>query len=115
MTRAVPEGQELREVDLGQFEAAQGAGGYVVDVREPEEYRNGHVPGAHLIPLGQVPARLSDIPADQTVYVICAHGVRSLTAAAVMAAAGRDVRSVAGGTLGWARRGLPLVRGSEPT
>lgn len=103
----------MQEVDLSQFEAAQAAGGFVVDVRQPHEYEEGHVPGAYLIPLAQVAARLSEIPTDQTIYVICASGVRSLTAARTMAAAGRDACSVAGGTVGWARGGLPLATGAD--
>lgn len=105
--------QQLHEVDLNQFEAAQAAGGFVVDVRQPHEYEEGHVPGAYLIPLAQVTVRLSEIPTDQTVYVICASGVRSLTAASTMVAAVRNACSVAGGTVGWARRGLPLVTGAD--
>ena len=72
---------EPLEVDLEQFEAAHAAGAVVLDVRNPDEYAAGHVPGAVLIPLDQLAARQDEIPAADPLYVICAVGGRSLTAA----------------------------------
>jgi len=83
----------------------------VIDVREPFEYVNGHVPGAALVPMGQLPARTGDLPRDLPVYVICASGNRSLTAADYLARAGVDAWSVAGGTGAWTRAGHPVIRG----
>jgi len=83
----------------------------LVDVRQPEEYEAVHVPGAKLIPLADVVARIGEIPRDQPVYVICATGNRSLSAASYLARAGIDAWSVAGGTAAWARAGRPVVRG----
>ncbi|MHB8324421.1 MAG: rhodanese-like domain-containing protein [Candidatus Dormibacteria bacterium] len=100
----------MQEVDLAHFSAAHQAGAVVVDVREPYEYARGHVPGSLLIPMGHVPMRVAELPTDKPVYVICASGARSLTAAAHMAAAGLDARSVAGGVVAWARAGRPLER-----
>jgi rhodanese-related sulfurtransferase len=71
-------------------------------VREPLEYVAGHVPGARLVPLAQVPARLRDRPPGAPVYVICATGNRSKTAAGWLRNAGVDAGSVAGGNLGLA-------------
>ncbi|MFD5463872.1 rhodanese-like domain-containing protein [Kitasatospora sp. NPDC127059] len=101
------------EIDLDTFASAWADGGLVLDVREPEEYQAGHVPGAVLVPLAKLPA-WADAPADRPVYVICASGNRSLVAADWMCARGVDARSVAGGTRGWARVGRPLVTGSHP-
>jgi rhodanese-related sulfurtransferase len=84
-------------------------GAVVVDVREPLEYRQRHVP-ARLIPLGQVRARL-ELLRQGPVYVICASGSRSRTAASLMTAVGIDARSVAGGTDAWIRAGGPVVGG----
>lgn len=101
----------VREVDVRALAAARRDGAFVVDVREAREYRKGHVPGARLIPLGQVRGRLAELPVRGAVYVICASGNRSRTAAAWMAAEGIDARSVAGGTGAWIRAGGPVVRG----
>ncbi|NBU31901.1 MAG: rhodanese-like domain-containing protein, partial [Actinobacteria bacterium] len=43
----------------------------LIDVREPDEYLDGHVPGAKLIPLGTVPVRTSELDKGKTQYVIC--------------------------------------------
>jgi rhodanese-related sulfurtransferase len=63
------------------------------------------------LPMGQLPARASELPHHQPVYVICASGNRSLSAAAYLARAGVDAWSVAGGTGAWQRTGRPIVRG----
>ena len=101
----------IREVDLPTFMAAHADGAVVVDVREPDEYLAGHVPGAKLLPLAGVPGRLRELPTDRPVFVICATGNRSLAAAGWMHAAGVDAYSVAGGTSGWTRMGRPVVSG----
>ena len=99
------------EVDLDAFAVAHAGGAVVIDVREPYEYASGHVPGARLIPLASLPAHTAGLPGDQPVYIICATGNRSLTAARFLASRGVDARSVAGGTSGWMARGLPVVSG----
>ena len=43
----------MQEIDLDSFATAHAAGGYVIDVREPDEYVDGHVPGARLVPLAR--------------------------------------------------------------
>ncbi len=101
------------EIDVHTFAAAHADGGYVIDVREPYEYVSGHVPGARLVPLGQLPHHLAELPAGEPVYVICASGNRSWTAARFLIQRGLDARSVAGGTGDWAARGLPVVRGGQ--
>lgn len=99
------------EIDLQAFAAARADGAVVVDVREPSEYVAGHVPGAQLLPLERVRARLGDLPKGETVYVICASGSRSKTAASWLRTAGIDAISVAGGTGAWTGQGRPVVRG----
>jgi len=101
----------MREIDMTTFAAAHADGAVVIDVREPAEYVAGHVPGARLIPLGNLPAHLRELPRDRPVYVICASGNRSGAAADFLIRAGIDARSVAGGTHGWACSGRPIVRG----
>jgi rhodanese-related sulfurtransferase len=105
-----PEISDL-EVDLATFAEAHLAGASVLDVRNPDEYEAGHVPGAKLIPLTELNARQEEIPDGDPIYVICASGGRSLTATKAMLGAGYAAVSVAGGTKGWIEQGRPVVTG----
>jgi rhodanese-related sulfurtransferase len=67
-----------------------------------------------LIPLPELPDRHGEIPAADTVYVICRSGARSLKASEFLVATGRMPVNVAGGTLGWIEAGHPVVSGPEP-
>ncbi len=82
----------------------------VVDVREPWEYAEGHVPGAVPMPLATVPQRAGELPADRAVYLVCAVGARSGQAAAYLSRLGVDAVNVAGGTSEWASAGFPVER-----
>ena len=101
----------VTEVSLDQLEKARTEGALVVDVREPDEYAAGHIPGVTLMPLGVVPVRAHELPTDQPVYVVCRSGARSAQAAEAMDKVGIDARSVAGGTAGWAESGRPVETG----
>lgn len=101
----------MREVPLAAFAAAHRDGAFVVDVREPGEYVGGHVPGATLVPMGQLPSRLPELPQDKPIYVICASGNRSLSMTSFLIRAGHEAYSVTGGTGAWARAGHPIARG----
>jgi rhodanese-related sulfurtransferase len=102
------------EIDVDRFASASADGAVVIDVRQTEEYVTGHVAGAELMPLGDVVARLDEIPADRPVYVICQTGGRSLKAAQFLRAQGYDATSVAGGTKAWIESGRDVVRGRGP-
>ena len=91
-----------------------GSGARVIDVREPHEYVTGHVPGAQLLPLANVAANVHTIHGTGPVYVICASGNRSRTAAQTLTDAGLEALSVQGGTAGWIAGGHPVVRGPNP-
>jgi rhodanese-related sulfurtransferase len=83
----------------------------VVDVREPWEYRQGHVPGAKLIPLGQLASRLNELDPAHPVAVICASGNRSQSAAALLGQKGfKTVYNILGGTGAWMYSGLEVER-----
>ncbi|HJM00317.1 MAG: rhodanese-like domain-containing protein [Acidimicrobiales bacterium] len=73
----------------------------LVDVREQSEWDEGRVGGSRLIPLGEVVARVSEIPTDGPVYVICRSGVRSAEACAYLRTQGIDAFNVTGGVLAW--------------
>ena len=91
--------------------AARDPGALVLDVREPWEYAEGHVPGSTLIPLAEVKARAAEVPADRTVFVICRSGNRSAQASEILAKAGkRDIRNVEGGMLAYQAAGYPVER-----
>lgn len=102
------------EVDLATFSTAHASGATVLDVRNPDEYDQAHVPGAVLIPLGELAARQDEIPEADPLYVICAVGGRSLAAARALVEAGYRAVSVAGGTNGWIEQGGPVITGSQP-
>ena len=102
------------EVQVDELADARAEGGLLIDVREPEEYETVHVPGATLIPLGEVVARVAEVPRDQPVYVICATGNRSAKATQWYRMQGIDARNVAGGTKAWVEAGKPIARGPEP-
>ena len=101
------------EIGTEQFAAARADGAFVVDVREPAEYADGHVHGAKLIPLGTLDAATSDLPRDRPVYVVCASGNRSLRGTQALRSAGVDAHSVAGGTSAWISAGHPVVTGTH--
>lgn len=104
----------MREIELGAFATAHAEGVAVIDVREPAEYAEGHVPGAQLVPLSQLPLHLSELPRDERVYLICAAGKRSLAAVELLTPAGVDAVSVTTGTTGWKNVGKPLTIGTQP-
>jgi rhodanese-related sulfurtransferase len=99
------------EIDIVQLAAALERGATVIDVREPDEYEAGHVPGATLIPLGQVVARVDEVPRSGPVYVVCESGPRSARATQYYRSRGIDARNVAGGTKAWVLSGRPTDTG----
>ncbi len=103
------------EISIDELAAAR-AGGAVrlVDVRQPEEYETGHVPGVKLIPLADVVARVGELPVDGPVYVICQTGSRSQRAADYLRSVGVEAYNVAGGTKSWIDAGHAAVHGARP-
>ena len=103
----------IPEIDVAELASRLAAGSQVVDVRQPDEYVEVHVPGAILIPLAEVPDRLGDLPHGE-LLIICRSGGRSLRAAEFLVAQGRPSVNVAGGTLAWVAAGFPVATGPEP-
>jgi rhodanese-related sulfurtransferase len=82
---------------------------FLLDVREPWEYQEGHVPGAQLIPLGELEQRVNEVPRDRPILAICHSGQRSLAAAGYLQQLGYpSVSNVDGGTAAWIERGYPV-------
>jgi glyoxylase-like metal-dependent hydrolase (beta-lactamase superfamily II)/rhodanese-related sulfurtransferase len=74
---------------------------FILDVRETSEYGDWHVPGSVNIPLGQMSRRMEEIPKENEIITICAHGFRSAKAASFLSASGYRARSMVGGMVAW--------------
>ncbi len=84
-------------------------GAVLIDVREPSEWDAGHAPGALFIPMGQVEARLDEVPRDVTSVIICRSGGRSGTVTQYLNSHGINALNMAGGMSAWEKAGLPVV------
>lgn len=74
----------------------------IIDVREPAEYSSGHIPGARLIPLGQIESRYKEIDPNKETVVVCRSGGRSSVACDFLSRAGyKNIRNLMGGMNGW--------------
>ncbi len=99
------------ELEPAQVQERQKAGALLIDVREDFEYRDGHAPGAKLIPLGKLSLQLPKLPKDREVLFICRSGNRSSVATDLAKRAGfTNAHNVRGGMIAWARAGLPIKR-----
>jgi rhodanese-related sulfurtransferase len=82
----------------------------VVDVRDPGEWADGHLPNARLVPLEQLSANPKKALPKDNVLFVCAAGVRSQTAARIAVGLGlKNVYNLSGGTRGWVKNGFQLV------
>lgn len=95
----------MQQVDADQLAAALESGRTVVDVREPREYADAHIPGAVNIPMSRLTTRLGEIDRSAPVYVVCATGNRSSAMTDLLISAGFDAYNVVGGTSAWIRSG----------
>jgi rhodanese-related sulfurtransferase len=77
---------------------------FLLDVREPDEYREGWVPGSVNIPLGRLAGRAGELPRDEVIVCVCRSGSRSLRAARWLRRHGVRAISLEGGVTGWKRR-----------
>jgi rhodanese-related sulfurtransferase len=82
---------------------------FVLDVRAPEEFVTGHVPGAVNIPHEQVAARMAEVPKDKEVVLYCRSGRRAAMAAEVLAANGYTrLKHLEGDMPAWIEKGRPV-------
>ena len=87
-------------------------GVYVLDVRTTEEWNQAHIPNTTLIPLDELPNRVSEVPKDQQVIVVCRSGNRSQQGRDILRSAGyTQVTSMAGGLNQWSALGYATVSG----
>ncbi|MDW8326001.1 MAG: rhodanese-like domain-containing protein [Anaerolineales bacterium] len=106
---------DVKDIDAAELktllDSGNGSRPTVLDVREPWEYRQGHVPGAVLVPLAELATRVNEFDPETPVAVICATGNRSQSAAALLGQKGfKTIYNVRGGTLAWMRQGLPIEK-----
>jgi hydroxyacylglutathione hydrolase len=105
------EGMPRQSLDQINADELRARDAFVLDVRQPGEYADGHIPGAMNIPLGELPERIDDLDGDAPLAVVCAGGYRSSAAASLLQRAGfARVMNVVGGTGAWIRAGLPTER-----
>ena len=101
-------GPEVTAEELAREMGGKGDNLVLVDVREPHEWDIVHIDGARLIPLGQLPERLSELDGHAEIVTHCHHGARSMKALEILRGAGYGkVRSLAGGIDAWAERVEP--------
>ncbi|MCD2444296.1 rhodanese-like domain-containing protein [Agromyces sp. SYSU K20354] len=102
----------MRSVIPADVHAVDGA--VILDVREPSEHLRAHIEGTIDIPLGELVARVDELPRDTTVYVLCHVGGRSAQAVQYLEAQGFDAVNIDGGIVDWHQAGLPwTLAGSE--
>jgi glyoxylase-like metal-dependent hydrolase (beta-lactamase superfamily II)/rhodanese-related sulfurtransferase len=104
--------QELAALlDGGAHSRSRSPGIVVIDVREPEEYARGHVPGAINLAQAELASHLDDIPSDRTLFLICRTGQRSRRSAQFLQQLGiSQVVNVTGGTAAWMQAKQPLEK-----
>lgn len=100
----------MREIDIDHAAAAVEEGAAFVDVRERQEYRQGHIPGAVNIPMAELTDRMVELDRSRPVHLVCASGNRSAAMTSLLDAAGFTAVNVAGGTTAWARSGRPTEK-----
>lgn len=98
-----------REISVDTAAELRDDGALMLDVREQSEWDEFHMPGAQLIPLGELPSRLSELPKDQKIVVVCRSGNRSATGRDILLDAGfTNVTSMAGGMNEWRSAGYDV-------
>ncbi|MDP1580607.1 MAG: rhodanese-like domain-containing protein [Candidatus Didemnitutus sp.] len=93
------------EIDVTTAAAMRQQGARLLDVREASELAVCQLPGCLHVPMGEIPARLTEFPADTPLLVLCHHGGRSARVTQFLRANGFDQAiNVAGGIDAWARQ-----------
>ncbi len=101
-----------KEISVQEAYAKRQDGAFILDVRQPEEWVDVHVPGSTLIPLGELDSRLSELPKDKEIVVLCRSGNRSQEGRDILTNAGfTQVTSVSGGINDWQSSGYETVTG----
>lgn len=100
------------EISVNVAAAKRDAGAFILDVREPDEWVEFHIPGATLIPLGELEARVNEVPTDREVVVVCRSGNRSQVGRDILLNSDfKLVTSMAGGMKQWSAAGYDTASG----
>ncbi len=83
---------------------------FILDVREPAEFKDGRIPGAVNIPIRDLPKRLGDIPKGKPIIVYCGIGHRGAMALVFLRGQGYNVKSILGGYKAWTGANLPVEK-----
>ena len=97
-----------RDISVDKAYEMYKGGTFLLDVRTQEEWDEYHVPNATLIPLDQLPNRLSEVPKDKEIVVICRSGNRSQEGRDILLSAGYTATSVTGGVKEWYAKGYDI-------
>lgn len=84
---------------------------FILDVRQPEEFRGGHIAGAVLMPLNELAQRMNELPKDREIICVCRSGARSSSAPRQLINAGYQARNMQGGMMAWQNAGFPVKKG----
>ena len=95
--------------EIGAEEAEELTDAFLLDVRESDEWAAGHAPSAIWIPMGDLQARIDELPRDRQILAICRSGGRSGVVVEALNGAGFDAVNVVGGMQSWSRAGLDVV------
>jgi DMSO/TMAO reductase YedYZ molybdopterin-dependent catalytic subunit len=90
-------------------------GALLLDVRERDEWHDGHAGQATLIPMGEVKARRDELPQGRRIVVVCRSGGRSAAVTDALRASGYDAVNLTGGMCAWTAAGLPVVTDAPPS
>ena len=113
---SMPPIPDVPEVSIEQAEQMIGTGAVALDVREPNEFADGIIPDALLVPRADVPQQIGGLVPDKAapIVVYCAGGVRSAYATETLEALGYTrVASMAGGFNAWSAAGKPTATPGE--
>jgi len=97
-----------RTVSVAEAKDLLSSGAALIDVRSAQEWRSGRAPRAKHIPLDRLQAGSAGIQKTRPVIAVCASGVRSASAARILAAKGYDAYSLRGGMAAWRQAGEPV-------
>lgn len=84
---------------------------FILDVRQPNEFKTGHIPNAVLVPLNDLGNQMNKLPKDAEILTVCRSGARSAAAARLLAEQGFRVVNLRGGMMAWEGAGYTVKRG----
>ena len=102
-------GDSVPEVEAEEGRRLIDGGAFLLDIREADEWDAGHAPEAAWIPMGELQARIDELPHDTTIIAICRSGARSATVTAALLGAGYDAVNLGGGMRAWASEDYDVV------